>query len=109
MIHHGLDQSNNPILLKALSPTVCIAMNGPKKGIQPNAFQALKALPSVKAIYQIHYNTLYGDEGNTDPKFIANKADPNKGELIKASVELNKGTFTVQIGPKGQKQTFKIQ
>ena len=40
--HHGLDASNNPILLEALNPTVCIAMNGPRKGIQPNAFRALK-------------------------------------------------------------------
>jgi beta-lactamase superfamily II metal-dependent hydrolase len=107
--HHGLDQSNNPLLLKALSPTVCVAMNGPKKGIQPNAFSALKALPSVKAIYQIHYNTIYGDEGNTAEGFIANKNDPEKGELIKASVNPEKGNFTVSIGVNGPKRTFPIQ
>ncbi|MHC4751032.1 MAG: ComEC/Rec2 family competence protein [Planctomycetota bacterium] len=107
--HHGLDMSNNPVLLKALSPTVCVAMNGPKKGIQPKTFKALKALPSVKAIYQIHYNTLYGDEGNTDVEFIANKTDPNKGEYIKASIYTDKGTFKVQIGPNGQKRPYKIK
>ena len=66
--HHGLDLSNNPVLPRAIQPTVCVAMNGPKKGIQPNTFRALKALPSVKAIYQIHDNTQYGAEGNTSPR-----------------------------------------
>ena len=107
--HHGLDQSNNPLLLKALSSTVCVAMNGPRKGIQPNTFRAMKALPSIKAIYQIHYNTIYGDEGNTAEEFIANKKDPNKGELIKASVDPEKGNFTVSIGVNGPKRTFPIQ
>jgi beta-lactamase superfamily II metal-dependent hydrolase len=107
--HHGLDQSNNPLLLKALSPTVCVAMNGPRKGIQPNTFNALRALPSVKAIYQLHYNTIYGDECNTAEAFIANKKDPKKGELIKASVDLKKGNFTVAIGMNGPKRTFPIQ
>jgi competence protein ComEC len=107
--HHGLDMSNNPLLLKALSPTVCVAMNGPRKGIQPNAFSALNALPSVKAIYQIHYNTIYGDEGNTAEEFIANKNDPQKGELIKASVDPVKGDFTISIGVNGPRRTFPIQ
>ncbi|MFC1794304.1 ComEC/Rec2 family competence protein [Planctomycetota bacterium] len=107
--HHGLDQSNNSLLLKALSPTVCVAMNGPRKGIQPNTFRELKALPSVKAIYQIHYNTIYGDEGNTVEEFIANKNDPKKGELIKASVNPEKSNFTISIGVNGPKRTFPIQ
>jgi len=107
--HHGLDQSNNPVLLKALSPTVCVAMNGPKKGIQPNAFAALRSLPSVEAIYQIHYNTLYGDDGNTDAELIANKENLDKGEPIKVAVDEKKGIFTVSIGVNGPKQTYKIR
>jgi len=107
--HHGLDQSNNPILLKALSPTVCVAMNGPRKGIQPRTFKALNALPSIKAIYAIHYNTQYGDAGNPPPEFIANKDNPNKGEYIKTSINPTKGTFTLQIGPEGKKWTYAIQ
>jgi beta-lactamase superfamily II metal-dependent hydrolase len=108
--HHGLDQSNNPILLKALSPTVCVAMNGPRKGIQPRTFRELKALPSVKAIYQIHYNTLYGDNGNTAREFIANpKEEPNRGQYIKASVYPEKGIFTVSVGADGAKRRFQIE
>lgn len=107
--HHGLDQSNNPILLKALSPTVCVAMNGPKKGIQPNTFQALKTLPSVKAIYHIHYNVENGDAGNTAAEFIANpKDDPDKGQYIKARILPDKGIFTISIGPEEQKRTYSI-
>lgn len=107
--HHGLDQSNNPLLLKALNPTVCVAMNGPKKGIQPNTFRALRALPSVKAIYQIHYNTLYGKQGNTSPEFIANADDHYKGRYIKASVHPKKAAFTVSIDSAGPTNTYIIQ
>ncbi|MHC4086348.1 MAG: ComEC/Rec2 family competence protein [Planctomycetota bacterium] len=107
--HHGLDMSNNPVLLKALNPTVCVAMNGPRKGIQPRTFGVLKTLPSVKAIYQIHYNTQYGDGGNTAAELIANKDNPKQGQYIKASVYPEKGIFTVRIGPDGAAKTYQIQ
>ena len=108
--HHGLDMSNNPVLLKALEPTVCIAMNGPRKGIQPGTFGALKEFASVKAIYQIHYNTQYGDTGNTQAEFIANpKENPDQGQYIKARVYADKGIFTVSIGPEGTPKTYQIR
>jgi hypothetical protein len=97
-------------VLKALDPTVAVAMNGPRKGIRPRTFKDLTALPNLKALYQIHYNTQYGDEGNTKPEFIANpKDDPSGGEFIKASVHPDKALFTLQIGPKGEKRTYRIQ
>jgi len=107
--HHGLDMSNNTILLKALSPTVAVAMNGPRKGVQPRTFKDLNALPGLKALYTIHYNTQYGDAGNPPPEFIANKTNPNRGEYIKASVYPEKGVFTIQIGPEGKKRTYNTQ
>jgi hypothetical protein len=107
--HHGLDQSNNLLLLKALSPTVCVAMNGPKKGIQPRTFRDLKTMPSVKAIFQIHYNTQYEDKGNTSPEFIANADDPQKARYIKASVHPQKGTFTVSFSSTAPVGTYPIQ
>ncbi|NIP27152.1 MAG: MBL fold metallo-hydrolase, partial [Phycisphaerae bacterium] len=108
--HHGLDISNNPILLKVLEPTVCVAMNGPRKGIQPRTFGVLKGMPAVKEIYQIHYNTQYGDAGNTPAEFIANPKDnPDQGQYIKARVYADKGVFTVSIGPDGTPKTYQIQ
>ena len=106
--HHGLDRSNNPVWLRAVSPTVCVAMNGPRKGIGPRTFFTLKNLPSVKAIYQIHYNTQMGDAGNTEAEFIANTV-PEEGQYIKASVYPEKGVFTVRIGSDGSPRTYEIQ
>lgn len=107
--HHGMDLSNNPVLLRAISPTLCVAMNGPRKGIQPNAFRALKELPSVEAIHQIHYNTQYGETGNTKPEYIANFGDPKKGEFIKVSVDAAKGEYAVSVGMDGAKRTYRIK
>lgn len=99
--HHGLDQSNNPIFLKAIDPSVCIALNGPKKGIQPNTFKALQNLPNVKAIYQLHYNVLNGPTGNVPSEYIANKQESNGSEFIKTVVESSGKNFTVTIGVDG--------
>jgi hypothetical protein len=98
------------VLLKALNPKVCVAMNGPRKGIQSRTFGVLKGLTSVKAIYQIHYNTQYGYAGNTPAEFIANPKDnPDRGQYIKARVYPDKGVFKVSIGPDGTPKTYKIQ
>lgn len=105
--HHGLDQSNNPVLLNALAPTVCVAPNGPTKGIAPKAFQTMKALPSVQAIYQIHYNTKYGTSGNTALEFIANPSGQGSA-WIKASVRPSSATFDMTIGPAGPTRTYPI-
>jgi len=107
--HHGLDLSNNPALLKALNPTVCIAMNGPNKGIDPNAFRAMTQLPGVKAIYAMHYNTQHGDRANPPPDFIANGKDPAKGRYIKASVAPDGNSFAVEIGKGGPKRTYPVK
>jgi len=98
--HHGLDLSNNPLLLKALSPTVCVALNGPTKGIGSRTFNDLNSLPSVQALYQLHYNVKSGNP-NTDSKYIANDSrDSIFGNYIKASVDANTGQFTMSIPAK---------
>lgn len=107
--HHGLDQSNNPLLLGALEPTVAIAMNGRRKGVQPRTFETLTSLPSLEALYQIHYNTQYGDSGNTAAQFIANAKNSDGGNYIKASVNSRSGTYRIRIKPDGPTRTYRTK
>ena len=105
--HHGLDMSNNPILLEAIKPKVCVAMNGVLKGIQPNSFKAMKSLASVKDIYQIHFNTQYGSDGNTSPEFIANKQGES-GNYIKGIVQPSKNIFKISYSGNKRTKSYKI-
>jgi beta-lactamase superfamily II metal-dependent hydrolase len=108
--HHGTDTSNPPQLLKALSPTVAIINNGPRKGCQPNSFAALKATPSIQAIYQVHRNVRPGEEHvNTDAAHIANLDEACEGHPIKLSVEPDGASYTVSIPATGHKKTFETK
>ncbi len=103
--HHGMDISNNPVLVKTIHPTVAIMNNGPRKGGAANTVKLLKSIPSIEAAYQLHKNAATGPEDNTDPSLIANKPKEG-GEFIHASVSPDGKTFSVQIGEKGEKKTF---
>ena len=106
--HHGLDLSNNPLFLEALSPKVCIALNGPTKGIGSRTFRDVDSVPSVQAIYQLHYNIESGNP-NTDSKYIANDSrDSISGNYIKASVDLDAGQFTMSIPAKNAQFSYPI-
>ena len=107
--HHGLDLSNHPALVRALNPTVCVAMNGPNKGIDPNAFRAMKQLSGVKAIYAIHYHRQHGDRGNPPLDFIANGKDPTKGRYVKVSVASEAESFVAAIGKDGPRRTYSVK
>ena len=80
---HGLDTSNPPILLWSLSRTVAVMPNGPKKGGAPATLARLKALSSIKAVYQLHCNVMTMPEENTDPAFIANIDEGCAGNYIR--------------------------
>jgi competence protein ComEC len=106
--HHGLDQSNNPLLIETIHPRVVVINNSQKKGAEPNTMKTLKSTKSVEAIWQIHRNIRTGDDLNTTPEFIANaKEDDNnvKVEFIKATIQSD-GRFSVQIGTNGKPQTY---
>src|SRR5262249_21784565 len=84
--HHGLEISNNPVLIKTVRPRVAIFNNGARKGGHPQVIGTLRRLPEIKAIYQVHRNVTVGSQENTDPEFIANPDEVCKGEAIKLAV-----------------------
>jgi competence protein ComEC len=108
--HHGNDSSNPPQLIRALSPTVAVINNGPRKGGQPKTFATLKSQPSIQAIYQLHRNVLPGQEqANTDESLIANVEEDCEGNSIKLSVAPDSKSYTVTIPAKNQARTFQTK
>jgi len=104
--HHGLDASNNPILINALAPTVAIMSNGTTKGCGPETFATLKKTPSVQAIYQIHKNLREDSQNNTEPEMIANLEKECAANFIQVTVDPLGKSYTVAIPGKGHSKTF---
>lgn len=104
--HHGLDQSNHPLLLQALAPTVAIMNNGAKKGGSAATVKDLKALPSVQALYQLHRNVTTGPDDNTAPDLVANPDEtPDAGHMVSVHVRAD-GRYTVVNHRTGEKRAF---
>ena len=94
--HHGLNTSNNPVILKTLSPTVAIINNGARKAGSPETIRALREVKSLEGIYQVHLNLATKPEENTDPEYIANLTDmPDEGHMISVSVDPRSRKFSV--------------
>jgi beta-lactamase superfamily II metal-dependent hydrolase len=105
--HHGLDISNNPVLLKTVRPRVAVFNNGPFKGCMPKVTATLRRIPDVKAIYQMHRN-VKDEAANTDPVFIANK-DRAGGEGIKIAVAPDGKSYTVAVAAKGKARRYETR
>ncbi len=104
--HHGLDVSNNPLLVNALAPTVAIMSNGTTKGCGAETFKTLKGASSIKAIYQIHKNLRADSQNNTEPERIANLERECQANHIKLSVAPGGQNYTVSIPGTGHSSTF---
>jgi competence protein ComEC len=114
--HHGLEVSNNPLLVQSLEPTVVVMNNGPRKGGQPGAFAAIKSAPSVQALYQVHRSFNVQPEVNTPDEFIANFEDLRgpaaqkcPANLIKMSVAPDGKTYTISIPASGHARTYQTK
>lgn len=107
--HHGLDSSNNPVVLQSLKPRVAIMNNGHTKGCAPEVYANLKDTKSIKAIYQVHKNLRTdGSVNNTDDDFIANHHGPDecKGHHIHLSVAADSKSYAVSIPSHKHKKTY---
>jgi len=106
--HHGLDISNNPVLIRTVRPFVAIYNNGPHKGGAPALTATLRDLGCLQAIFQLHRNLDAKPEENAPPDLIANTATEAacKGEYIKLSVAPDTNSYTVQVGSRGKPLRF---
>jgi hypothetical protein len=104
--HHGLEISNNPVLIKTVNPRVAIFNNGARKGGHPQVTTTLRRLPDIQAIYQMHRNVTVGAQENTDPEFIANPDERCKGEGIKLAVAPDARSYTVSVGSTGKPRQY---
>jgi len=108
--HHGLDLSNNPLLIHSLAPTVSVMNNGARKGTSGTAVDGLKSSPGIQAMYQLHKNVRAdGVTNNTADEFIANLAEACDGNYIKLSVAPDGKTYTVTIPATGHTRTFQTR
>ena len=111
--HHGLEVSNNPVLVQSLEPTVVVMNNGAKKGGQPGSFAAIRSAKSVQALYQVHQSYNLPAEENTAYAFIANHENLTglaavkcPANLIKMSVAADGRSYTINVSSTGHSKTY---
>ncbi|HMC27185.1 MAG TPA: MBL fold metallo-hydrolase [Verrucomicrobiae bacterium] len=105
--HHGLQISNNPLLIQSLAPTITVMNNGPTKGTEKGTMASLKSAKSIQAMYQVHKNVRADAENNTADEFIANPAKACAGNYIKLSVSPDGARYTLRIPATGHERTYK--
>jgi hypothetical protein len=114
--HHGLDVSNHPVLLQSLAPTVVVMNNGPKKGGQSGAFNAIRKVPTVTALYQMHRSMNVEADENAPAAYLANHgrltgaaAAECSANLIKLTVAADSLSYRISIPATGATQSFQTK
>lgn len=109
--HHGLDSSNNPVLLNSIRPIVTVMNNGIQKGCSPDVFANLIACDSIQAMYQLHKNLRPdGDVNNAPDEYIANRnREECEGNFVKLSVADSGDEYTVSIPANEHSRTFRTK
>ena len=110
--HHGLDSSNNPVMINSLAPTVSVMNNSHTKGCGAGSFAALKGAKSIQAMWQVHKNLRKKDpENNTIENYIANltERDGCKAHYLKLSVAADGNTYSMSNPRNGQKVTYQTK
>jgi competence protein ComEC len=107
--HHGMDISNNPLLIRSLAPTVSVMNNGAHKGGAKATVATLRGVTSIQTMFQLHHDLRGGTEFNTDDQYIANLEEKCEGNCIKCSVDSSGKSYTISIPAKGFAKTYQTR
>jgi beta-lactamase superfamily II metal-dependent hydrolase len=107
--HHGLEVSNNPVVINTVRPCVAIFNNGARKGCHPSVTAALRRSPDIQAIYQLHRNLTVAAQENTEPDMIANPNEKCDGESIRLAVSPDGKSYTVMVGSRGKPRRYETR
>jgi competence protein ComEC len=92
--HHGLDESNSPAFLNAISPRVAIMDNGAKKGGTPSAWTNVEEVPHLENLWQLHFSEEGGPTHNVPSEFIANLQGPDSANYLELTARPD-GSFEI--------------
>ncbi len=108
--HHGIDQSNNPALIKTIRPVVAVVNNGPHKGGTTQLFHNLLDAGSMTAIFEQHryLDAPAPTAGDLQDRklFVANQDEKCKGEFIHLQIDEKGDNYQLQIGEHGRYEKF---
>lgn len=107
--HHGLDVSNNPLLIHTLKPTVTVMANGHRKGCGPETIATLRSEPSIQAMYQLHKNLREDIQNNTKDELIANLPQECEAHPVHLRVAPDGSSYSVHIPATGHQRTFQTR
>ncbi|HEX8911437.1 MAG TPA: MBL fold metallo-hydrolase [Humisphaera sp.] len=108
--HHGLDISNNPLVIQACQPRVAVFCNGATKGAMPDVMATVKSTDSIVGIYQMHKVTRAdGAKTNVPDEFIANQTPECQGNGIRCAVEPDGKAYTISIPATKHEQRFETK
>lgn len=105
--HHGWNQSSSPALVDAIHPRVAIMDNGATKGGSKPTVETIRAIPGLKAEYQLHYSEEAGGD-NPPEQFIANVHGPDTGYGIRVTAGAD-GDLTVVNDRTGASTSYPAQ
>jgi competence protein ComEC len=86
--HHGWNQSSSPALVDGVHPRVAIMDNGARKGGSKPTVETIRAIPGLKAEYQLHYSEEAGSD-NPPNSFLANLQGSDTGYAIEVTADEN--------------------
>jgi beta-lactamase superfamily II metal-dependent hydrolase len=107
--HHGVDNSNNPLLVASVAPTVAVVNNGAKKGGSAAVYRILRATPSIKDVFQLHRNVQTSAADNAPPERVANDQEACRGEWIRLRVDRRAKSYDVEVHGKGTRRTYAVK